>query len=61
MRTPEDIGDAMEQINKLRIALQVVLDQVDYTHKACKPNEMVGACLSTQVLDMAHKALEDTE
>jgi hypothetical protein len=61
MKTPEDIGEAMELMNKLRMALQLVLDQVDYTAKACKPNEMVGACLSTEVLDNAHQALEDTK
>ena len=35
MKTPEDMGDAMERIAKLRVILQVVLDQVDYTNAAC--------------------------
>jgi hypothetical protein len=61
MKIPTDIGEAAELMNKLRVALQLVLDQVDYTAKACTPTEMVGACLSTRVLDIAHQALEDTQ
>lgn len=45
---------------KLRAALQVVLDQVDYTRGACSLTEMVGACLDASVIDMARAALEET-
>jgi hypothetical protein len=45
----------------LRIALQVVLDQIDYTQGACTPTEMVGACLPREVLEMAHEVLENTK
>lgn len=61
MTAIQDIGDAMERIGKLRVALQLVLDQVDYTAKACTPTEMIGACLDAKVLDIAHEALEFTK
>jgi len=38
-------------------ALRVLLDQVDYTAKACRPNEMVGAVLSREVIAMCREAL----
>ena len=42
-------------------ALLTVLDQVDYTEGACGPNEMVGACLPAEVIDLARKAIRDEE
>jgi hypothetical protein len=30
--------------------LQVLLDQIDYERGACRPDEMVGACVSREVL-----------
>jgi hypothetical protein len=45
------------RVAELEAALGVVLDQVDYTASACAPTEMVGACLSTQVIDIARAAL----
>lgn len=41
----------------VRDALLLVLDQVDYTRKACTPDEMVGAVLSREVIAIAHAAL----
>lgn len=38
-------------------ALRVILDQVDYTSGACRPNEMVGAVLPKEIIEMARKAL----
>lgn len=61
MRMPEDIGDAIQQINKLRIALQLILDHIDYTQQACSVTEMIGACLPKELIDRAHKALDDTK
>jgi len=61
MTLPVDIGHATEQISHLRRALQVVLDQVDYTRDACAITEMVGAVLPREVLDQAHKVLEETK
>jgi hypothetical protein len=61
MKTPVDIGEAVELMSELRVALQLVLDQVDYTAHACKPTEMVGACLDVRVLDIAHQAIENTK
>jgi hypothetical protein len=40
-------------------ALLVVLDQVDYTKGACRPNEMVGACLPVEVIELSRKAIQD--
>lgn len=38
-------------------ALQVVLDQVDYTAGNCGPTEMVAACLPKEVIRLAREAL----
>jgi hypothetical protein len=38
-------------------ALQLVLDQVDYTVGACSVTEMVGACLSKEVIIKAKIAI----
>lgn len=46
---------------RLRVALQVVLDQIDYTRGACTPTEMIGACMPKEVLEMAHDVLEATK
>lgn len=42
-----------------RIALQTVLDQVDYTNGACRFTEMVGAVLPKEVIVLARKAIAD--
>jgi len=57
----QDIGEAIEQIQKLRLMLLTVLDQVDYTAQACAPTEMVGACLPREVIDQARDILEKTK
>lgn len=49
---PQGVG-----VRELRAALQVVLDQVDYTAGACTLHAMVGAVLSIEALDVAHEAL----
>lgn len=52
---------AVEIVDKIKILRQwlgVVLDQVDYTSGACSPTEMVGACLDTDVIRSARKALQ---
>lgn len=61
MRTPVDIGDAIEQISKLRTALLTLLDSVDYTQHACAVTEMIGACLPREILIQAHQALADSD
>lgn len=38
-------------------ALRLILDQVDYTKGACGPTELVGAVLSTQVIEICRRAL----
>lgn len=50
-----------EKIMALRAALQVILDQVDYTAGACRPVEMVGACLPTNIIDKTKKTLQETK
>lgn len=51
----------MNDVEKLRAVLQVVLDQVDYTAGACAVNEMVGAVLPKSVIENARKVLEETK
>lgn len=48
----------MTTILGIREALLLVLDQVDYTRHACRPDEMVGAVLPREVIDIARAALE---
>lgn len=40
-------------------ALRVLLDQVDYTAGACRPNEMVGAVVSRELLQQCKDALKE--
>ncbi len=51
----------MDKVEQLRAALATVLDQVDYTAGACSPTEMVAARLPTEVIDLARKALRETQ
>jgi len=51
----------MTDLEKVRAALQVVLDAVDYTSGACSLTEKVGAVLSREVLVLANKALAETK
>lgn len=37
--------------------LRLMLDQVDYTKHACRPNEMVGAVLPPEIIERAKGAL----
>ena len=39
-------------------ALRIVLDHVDYMSGACKPTEMIGAALPTDVIRMARATLK---
>ena len=48
-------------LEKVREALQVVLDQVDYTAGACELTTPVGAALPRVVIENARKALEETK
>lgn len=45
---------------KLEVALHTILDNVDYTVHACRLTDMVGACLSAEVIDNAREALDYT-
>jgi hypothetical protein len=46
--------------NELRIALQLILDHVDYTNGACGLTEMVGAVLPKEIIERARIALKNT-
>ncbi len=50
-----------EKIRKLKAALNVVLDQVDYQKGNCRPNEHIGAVLSPTVIGLARNVLEETK
>lgn len=41
----------------LYAALAVVIDQIDYTNQACRPNEMIGAVLDRHLIEKAKTAL----
>jgi hypothetical protein len=43
--------------DNLAAALAVLLDQVDYTNNACRPNEMVGAVLPIEVIELCRSRL----
>lgn len=40
------------------VALRTILDQVDYTSGACRPNELVGAVLPTEVIQLCKDSLD---
>lgn len=50
-----------QQIKDLRAALQLLLDQVDYTVHACSPTDMVAACLDKKIIDKVKQTLEATK
>lgn len=43
----------------LRDALLTVLDQVDYTARACSPTDMVAAVLPVEIIALARRALHE--
>lgn len=45
----------------IKDALQTLLDQVDYTNKACAPTEMVAAVLPTEVIAICRDAIKQEE
>ncbi len=44
-----------------KTALQTVLDQVDYTNRACSPTEMIGAILPREVILLAKEAIANED
>ena len=40
------------------VALRTILDQVDYTSGACRPNELVAAVLPVEIIKLAREALD---
>ena len=55
-----ELAEARAEVERLRSAFMLVLDQVDYTSvvPGCRVNEMVGAVLPKEILERARKALE---
>lgn len=49
--------DALDEIVKLRNQVQYLLDMVDYTAGACRPNEMIAAVLDRSVIARARAVL----
>ena len=47
----------MNQPLSCKEALQLLLDQVDYTAGACELTEMVGACLPKEVIERCREAI----
>lgn len=57
---PETPYRVFSSSERLRAALQTLLDQVDYTAGACAPTEMVGAVLPIEIIQMTKGVLSDT-
>lgn len=51
--------DLLANEQKLVAALQVLLDQVDYTTGACRLNEMVGAVLDKGTIQMCRETIKE--
>jgi hypothetical protein len=47
--------------DRLRTAVLLLLDAVDYTSGACTVTEKVGAVLSTDLIQIARTILKETE
>lgn len=43
---------------ELEIALQLILDNIDYTLDACRLTSMVGAALPIELIEIARAALK---
>ena len=48
----------MNKEQQLREALKLLLDQVDYTVRACRLTDMVGAVLDSKVIAKCREALK---
>ena len=55
-------NEERRHIEKLRVSLLLVLDNVDYTaeHPGCRVTEMVGAVLPREIIEIARKTLKET-
>ena len=53
----DDYRDLKTQMTALTGVLATVLDQVDYTHGACRMNEMVAEVLPIEIINLARAAL----
>jgi hypothetical protein len=60
---PRDPSGVPVEVRRLgvREALQVLLDQVDYTAGACAPTERVGAVLDHRVIALCRRSLAAVE
>lgn len=60
-KTADELEAMTRERDGLRTALQLVLDQVDFTENNCRLNDMVGAVLDSKVIELAHKALKGSK
>jgi hypothetical protein len=49
------------EMGKIRAVLGVILDSIDYTNGACRPNEPIGGVLPVQILNKAKELLKETK
>lgn len=49
------------KLEELRIAMIVLLDQIDYRNGACSPTDMVAAVLPVEILERATQAARAAE
>ena len=61
LQSKPDVHDLMDENARLRDALGVLLDQVDYTSGACRINEPIAGVLPAGVIRLARLALKETE
>lgn len=54
----ELIAKYQTHINGLQVALQLLLDHIDYTNGACAPNEMIAGVLPISIITKAKEALK---
>ena len=59
--TGKRIAKLEAENQRLRDALGVLLDQVDYTSGACRINEPIAGVLPAGVIRLARLALKETE
>ena len=57
----EDRRWLLGEVERLRVALEVILNQIDYTAGRCRQTEMIGALITKQEFQIARRALAGEE
>ena len=55
------LDEAKREVERLRVALEVILNQIDYTAGRCRQTEMIGALITKQEFQIARRALAGEE